>query len=192
VPALVCFALLPLAKEPLVLVPLAVATWDLLRNRVRPADAALTASTVVPALLWWLYARVHLGAWFTAGGDTVLQSPLAGWRRALLDAGVNSYAPGGSLNQLGETAVVLAVALGGLLFVGAVLATRLRNPVQAAYLPLVLIVACLSPAATVNPRDLLRVTSVLVVLVPFALATTFATAAGSESGFAARAGRRSP
>ena len=34
-------------------------------------------------------------------------------------------------------------------------------------MPLVLLLASLSPAATVNPRDLLRVTSVVVALVPF-------------------------
>ena len=159
--------LLPLSKEPLVLVPLAVAAWGLLRRRTRLADAALTASTIVPALLWWAWARVHFGAWFFSVGDTVIQSPLAGWRRALLDAGVNSYSPNGSANQLGETTVVLVVALGGLLLVGGLLALRLRNPVQAAFVPLVLLLACLSPAATVNPRDLLRVTSVVVALVPF-------------------------
>lgn len=164
---LVLFTLLPFAKEPLVLVPLAVAAWDLLRRRTRLTDAALAAATVVPALAWWVWARVHFGAWFFSVGDTVIQSPLAGWRRALLDAGVHSYSPDGNANQLGETTVVLVAALGGLLLVAGLLALRLRNAVQAAFVPLVLLLACLSPAATVNPRDLLRVTSVVVALVPF-------------------------
>jgi hypothetical protein len=180
--ALACFALLPLAKEPLVLVPLAVAAWDLLRRRASLRAAAVTASTIVPAVRWWVWARVHFGASFLSVGDTVIQSPLAGWRRALLDAGVNSYSPDGSANQLGETTVVLVVALGGLLLVGTLLALRLRSPIEAAFVPLALLLVCLSPAATVNPRDLLRVTSVIVALVPFVLSPLRERGSGSASG----------
>jgi hypothetical protein len=142
----------------------------------------VTASTIVPAFLWWIWARVHFGASFLSVGDTVIQSPLAGWRRALLDAGVHSYSPDGSTNQLGETSVVLVVALGGLLLVGTLLALRLRTPVEAAFVPLALLLVCLSPAATVNPRDLLRVTSVVVALVPFVLSPLRERGSGSAPG----------
>ena len=185
--ALTCFALLPFAKEPLVLVPLAVAAWGLLRRRTTAADAAMTAATVLPAVGWWIWARIHFGASFLSVGDTVIQSPLAGWRRALLDAGVNSYSTTGSANQLGETTVVLVVALGGLLLVATILALRLRSALDASFVPIVAVLACLSPAATVNPRDLLRVTSVAVALVPFVVSR-----GGSGSASAAPAGRRSP
>ena len=185
--ALACFTLLPFAKEPLVLVPVAVAGWGLLRRRDALRDTALTVATVVPALCWWIWARVHFGASFLSVGDTVIQSPLAGWRRALLDAGVNSYSASPNANQLGETTVVLVVALGGLLLVAGLRALRLRTAVDAAFVPIVLVLACLSPAATVNPRDLLRVTSVAVALVPLVLSR-----AGSEAASAAPAGRRPP
>jgi hypothetical protein len=188
--ALALFALMPLAKEPLVLVPLAVAAWGLLRRRTSVREAALTAATVVPACIWWAWTRIHFGALFTSVGDTVIQSPLAGWRRALLDAGVNSYSSDGSANQLGETTVVLVIALGGLLLVAALVSLRLRSPIQASFVPLVLVVACLSPAATVNPRDLLRVTSVVVALVPFVLSPL--RGRDSESAFATHAARRPP
>ena len=97
--------------------------------------------------------------------------------------------------EVQETTVVLVISLGGLLLVGALLATRLRSPVEAAFLPLVVLIACLSPAATTNPRDLLRVTSVLVVLFPFVILSTglgTLSRGGTGSAFAGHEGRRSP
>ena len=74
-----CLALLPLVKEPLVLALAAVVGWELVHRRRE--RAAIFATAAVPALLWWTYARIHLGAWFTSG-DTALGSPLAGWHSA--------------------------------------------------------------------------------------------------------------
>jgi hypothetical protein len=115
--------------------------------------------------------RIHLGAWFTANQDTVLRSPFAGWRRALLDAGVYSYSGDPTKNQLGETDLIIIVALAGLLAVAAIVALRLRDPVDGVFLLLIVFVVCLTPAATANQRDLLRVASVVIVLAPFVLAS---------------------
>ena len=169
--ALLCFALLPLAKEPLVFVPLALAAFELLRRRSGFRSAVALCLTVIPAACWWVAMRIHLGAWFNSSQDTVLRSPLAGWKRALLDAGVFSYSGDPKTNQLGETDLIVIVALGGLLLVAALVAVRLRGPVDAIILPLLVFVACLSPAATTNQRDLLRVTSIVVLLTPFVLAS---------------------
>jgi hypothetical protein len=62
------------------------------------------------------------------------------------------------------------VALGGLLLVAGLLSVRLRGPVDAVFLPLAVVIACLAPVATIYERDLLRVTSLALVLVPFVLA----------------------
>ena len=169
--ALACFALLPLSKEPLILVPLAVAAWGLVRRRIRIHEAALLAATALPAIVWWTYARIHLGAWFTSGESTTFSAPLGGWKRALIDAGVNSYSSDGNQNQLGEVTVIVIVALAGLLLIASLLALRLRGPVEAAFLPLAGLMAFLGVAATANQRDILRVTSVLIVLVPFVIAS---------------------
>mgnify|MGYP001797231459 CR=1 FL=1 len=50
-------------------------------------------------------------------------------------------------------------------------ALRVRGTLDAIFLPLIVFVACLSPAATTNQRDLLRVTSIVVLLTPFVLAS---------------------
>lgn len=167
--ALTCFALLPLSKEQLVIVPLAVAAWELLRRRSVREVAPLVA-TVVPSVVWWVYARGTLGAWFVTG-NTALGFPLAGWKRALLDAGIHSYSLDPTQNQLGEATVVVLVALLGLLALAGLRSLRLRSPVELAFLLLVAIAACLAPNATTLLRDALRNTSLLIVLVPFVLAS---------------------
>lgn len=190
--ALLCFVLLPLSKEPLVLVPLAVAAWGLLRRRIAYRDAALLAATALPAVGWWIYARLQLGAWFTSGESTTFHSPLGGWKRALLDAGVHSYSPDNNQNQVGEATIIVLVALAGLLFVATALALRLRGPVEAAFLPLAALMVFLGIAATGNQRDILRVTSVLVALVPFVVASPAVSPGGSEEASRARAARPEP
>jgi hypothetical protein len=153
-PALICFALLPLAKEPLVLVPLVVAGWELVHHRRR--DAALLALTPVPALLWWTYARIQLGAWFTTG-DTALGSPLAGWSQAVFRSGANGWA------------AAILTGLLVLLALAALRALRVRGPVELAFLGLAAIAVCLAPNATVAFTTALRNTAFLVVLLPFVL-----------------------
>ena len=165
---LACLVLLPLAKEEFVLVALALAGWELARRGRRVADVVPLVATLIPAALWWVYARLTLGAWFTSG-DTALGVPLRGWARSLVDAGINSFAGDASLNQLGEVTVVLVVALLGLLAVAGLRALRLHGPVELVYLLLAVIALFLAPIATELPRDAFRNTAVLVVLVPFVI-----------------------
>jgi hypothetical protein len=157
-PAWACFALLPLAKEQLVLVPLAVAGYE--RHLRRPRQALGFAAAVVPALVWWSYARITLGAWFTTG-DTALGRPLQGWWRALADARTSR------LTEYSTTAViVLLLALLGLTFVRAL---QLRGPLELCYLVLAAVAICLAPNATIALSTALRNTVFLVALAPFIL-----------------------
>ena len=59
-------AALCLVKEPLALVPLALAAWEYGRRR----RGLFLAAAVLPAVVWWLYLRVHLGAPVPMGGET--------------------------------------------------------------------------------------------------------------------------
>src|SRR4051794_134906 len=159
---LVSLAFLPLAKEQLIVVPLVLAAWELAHRR----NSVWILGTVVPALVWWTYARSTLGAWFTSG-DNALGAPFAGWARALAHAGVDSYSPDGGTNQLGQVTIIVLVPLLALLALAAVSAFRQRGPIGAVYLALAAVAACLAPIATVLPRDALRNTAILLVLVPF-------------------------
>jgi hypothetical protein len=170
-PAWICFALLPLAKEQLILVPLAVAGFE--RHLMRPARALRFAAAILPALIWWSYARITLGAWFTTG-DTALGGPLQGWWRALADARTSR------LSEYSTTAVIiLLLAVLGLTFVRAL---QVRGPLELCYLALTAVVICLAPNATIALSTALRNTAFLAALAPFIL-----LAARSEGG---RRGRR--
>ena len=152
-----CLALLPLSKEPLLLVLLAVFVWELVQHRHRAA--ALFSTAAIPALLWWTYARIHFGAWFTSG-DTALGRPFGGWRHAL------------AAEHSGEArgvAVAILVALFVLFALAAVRAVRTRGPVELAYLGLAALAVCLAPNATAAFSTALRNTAFLLVLVPFVI-----------------------
>lgn len=156
-PAWVCLALLPLAKEPLIVVPLAVVLWELGQRRRRFAAGIATA--VIPALLWWTYARIHLGAWFTSG-DSALGMPLSGWRSAVLGHG-----------RSGDISLTVLVAFLVLLVLGGLRALRARGPVELSYLALATLAVCLAPNATAAFTTATRNTAFLLVLLPFVIAT---------------------
>lgn len=165
-----CLVLLPFAKEVLVLVPFALLAWELLRRRIDVGRALAVLVTVLPAAAWWTYARLHLGAWFTSG-DNALGAPFTGWANALEVAGIRSYDATWSVAQLGEATIVGLAALLGLLAVAVLVASRIRGPIDPVFLALAAVVACLAPIGTQLLRDAFRNTSLLLVLVPFVIAS---------------------
>jgi hypothetical protein len=158
--AWLCLALLPLAKEPLIVMPLAVVVWELSQHRVGRTWAYATAA--IPALLWWTYTRIHLGAWFTSG-DSALGPPLAGWWRTLFGANVRHEAARG-------VAVAILVSLILVIVLAAARALRRPGPVELSFVGLAAIAACLAPNATLAFTTALRSTAFLVVLIPFVIA----------------------
>jgi hypothetical protein len=160
--AALCFV-----KEPLVLVPLAIAAWELWRTRRPP----LIAAAVVPAALWWLYLRIHLGAFPFGQGQNRLSAPLAGWWRALLDAASQSWNKGIDTAQLGEAAVPLIIVVGLAIIIASIYAARLRTVVDPAFLAIALLYACITSKGVQYPKDLIRELALVVTLVPFVLAT---------------------
>jgi hypothetical protein len=158
--AWICLALLPLAKESLLVVSVAVVAWELGQHRVRCSGRY--ATTAVPALLWWTYTRVHLGAWFTTG-DSALGLPLVGWWHTLFGINVRQeHARSVAVGILVSMIIVIALA--------AVRAIRRRGPVDLSYVALAAIAACLAPNATLAFTTALRNTALLIVLIPFVIA----------------------
>ena len=158
--AVLLCALLPLAKEQLVLVPLVLAGWALVRRERTPAVALL--ASLAPAIAWWVAMRIHLGAWFTTG-DTALSAPFTGWKRSLLDNGVASAA--GS----DEGTLIALVAIGVLVAYGVVVALRRRGQLDWIYLALAAVVVCLAPNAVTSLRDAARNTALVLALLPHVL-----------------------
>ena len=157
------FAALCFVKEPLVLVPLAIAAWELWRTR-RPT---FVAAAVVPAALWWLYLRIHLGAFpFGLGGER-LTAPFLGWKRGLLAAAKQSWNVGIDTAQLGEVAIALIVVFFLAIVVAGIVALRMRSVVAPAFLALAALYACITPNGVQYPKDLIRELAVVVTLLPF-------------------------
>jgi hypothetical protein len=165
--AIAAFALGSLAKEPLLLVGPALAAWELWRRRASPLRALLLAASPVPALAWWVWLRVHLGAWPFAHGAGGLGVPLRGWRQALVENGRKLYDLGPDTYQMADAHVGLLLVLAGLLAVLGLRALRLRGPAEAAFLPLALLLACVTRAVTTYPKDLLRTAALALLLAPF-------------------------
>jgi len=164
--AVVFFAYLCFVKEPLALVPLAIGAWELWR-RQRPT---FVASALVPALGWWLYLRIHLGAFPFGQGSERLTTPFAGWKHALLDAASQSWSGAVDTAQLGQAAVPLIAAVGLAIFVASAFSLRLRNLIQPPFLALAAVYACISANGVQYPKDLIRELALVLTLLPFALA----------------------
>jgi hypothetical protein len=176
--ALGLLAALCLVKEPLVLVPLAIAAWELWRRR-----PPWTAAAVVPAVLWWLYVRIHLGAFPFGQGSSRLSPPFVGWKRALVDAASQSWNPGIDTSQMGQAAVPLIIVVALAMLVAAVRALRLRSVVDPAYLALAALYACIVSTGVQYPKDLIRELAPVLTLLPLALV---ARASPEEPAFARR------
>ena len=159
------FAALCLVKEPLVLVPLAIAAWELWRRR-----PPLAATAVVPAAIWWLYLRIHLGAFPFGQGSERLSAPLTGWTAAFSAAASQSWGATEDVTQLGQAAVPLIVVVGLAIVVGVVFALRIRSVVQPAFLALAALYACLTQSGILYPKDLIRELALVLTLLPFAVA----------------------
>jgi hypothetical protein len=184
--ALALFATLCLVKEPLVLVPLAVAAWEYWRYR-RPPWLALS---VVPAAAWWLYLRVHLGAFPFGQGTERLTAPLLGWAQALSGAAAQSWNPGVDTAQLGQAAVPLIIVFGLVILIAAIRAARLESAVDVSLLVLAALYACGAKNAYQYPKDLIREPALVILLVPFVLAVRPTPERSLESARRCRRARR--
>ena len=161
------FTALCFVKEPLVLVPLAIAAWDYWRRRRPP----LLAASVAPVIVWWLYLELHLRATPFGQGRDRLTAPFLGWARALSAAAAQSWNQGTDTAQLGQAAVPLIIVVGLLILVGAIRALRLATAVDVSLLVLAALYACGSTNAFQYPKDLIREPVLALLLVPFVLAS---------------------
>jgi hypothetical protein len=178
-------AALCLVKEPLALVPLAIGAWELWRRR-----PPLVLLSVIPAAVWWLYVRIHLGSFPFGHGSSRLAQPFVGWYHSLLDAASQSWSEAIDTAQLGQAAVPLIVVGWLAILVAMLYALRLRNVVHPSYLALTAVYACITSKGVQYPKDLIRELAPLLTLLPFAFLQTTATASpplARLSGYASRA-----
>ena len=161
--AWICLAVLPLAKEPLMLATLSIVCWELFGRRWR--SAVFYATALAPALAWWTWMRIQLGAWFTSGGSA-LAPPFTGWEQSIranlrADSPLVSHVHAGALTATGLIAVLVLTTIVGLR------ARRLQGPLDLAALGFAILAICLAGNATMAFTSALRNTAFLFALAPF-------------------------
>jgi hypothetical protein len=175
-------------KEPLLLVPLGLLAWELVRfaRGTRPSQigrrvAALVTGPVLYAAwiayCWWVFlvlpsSQINQLAW-----------PLAGW--------VDTFHRAADMTQSGDAQVGMAtsallVATGGLLALGLVRATRLVSPVDPVFAALAILAFCTNWLVLLYPKDLVRTMALPLALLPFVVG---AAVAGTHRGSADEPGR---
>ncbi len=170
-------------KEPLLLVPIALAGWETLQW-LRSGDRAAWLGRLVflapgPLLYvaWSVYVAVTFGqSSFTGAGLLSLPVPLAGWVDAL---GKAAAMAGGDFSAMQIGAGMLPIELASLaaLLIGMGLAARLRTPVDAVLLLLSSVMCFLSWLQVLYPKDLIRTLALVWLLVPLTLVSRAAVRA---------------
>jgi hypothetical protein len=180
------FVLLALTKEPMSLVPVGVFAYEAAgvwrrdrtlvpagwvdvawRWRVATATTALAAGPVV--LFGWLaYVDKVFGRWPLGNSDDLIGGPFGGIRDTARQAARlvgNEFA----YAQLGAIALPLLIALFGLFAAGIACALRFRTIADGVFLATAPLMFLLGPKDLLYPKDLLRITVVPVLLLPFVL-----------------------
>ena len=120
---------------------------------------------------WWLYLRIHLGAFPFGQGSQRLTAPFAGWERALVDAASQSWSAAVDTSQLGQAAVPLIIVVGLAILIGAIRAVRLRGVVDPAFLVARRAVRLRKHRTAFQyPKDLIRELALVLLLLPFVFA----------------------
>ncbi|HEX2296823.1 MAG TPA: hypothetical protein VHN37_16140 [Actinomycetota bacterium] len=164
-----------LVKEPFVLVPAALALWEVYRwfahrdlGRSVRRIALLSIGPVLFAC-WYVYIRVQFGEWSFEATEGFFAVPPFGWLEAIGNA--SSMAAGADLeSQLGAASAPLLAAVGAAMIAGLVRAVTVRNPVAFAFVLLGLLALALRPLGVLFPKDLIRELSIPLMLLPLVLA----------------------
>jgi hypothetical protein len=184
------------AKEPLLAVPVGLGAWELLRllpdrlrpvaispNSVRDTARSLAALAVGPLLYvgWNAYVHTRFGVFPFEQGLDRLSLPFTGWADTLSRASQLSTQGYGEM-QVGQAMVPMLAVLFVAIAVAAVVALRSRTPVDTVYLFSALLVLCLGWLPLLYPKDMIRIASFVLVLVPFVFATALQRRTGVVEG----------
>ena len=161
-------------KEPLLLIPVALAVWEGLvfvrRRTIRSLAAKGMALAAGPLayIVWVFHVRSVLGV-LPSSQINQLSFPLDGWigtaeRARGLTEGTNFDLP-----QVGMVTVPLLVVVGGLLLLGIGRALRLSRPLDTVFIALAGLALCTNWVVLLFPKDLVRTVALPLALLPFVL-----------------------
>lgn len=170
-----------LIKEPFLLVPVAIAAYEVIRwLRVRRAAEEARIGAVLRRLAplslgplvyggWYVYISSQFDAWPTEQSREFTSFLFTGWldtfdrAAALADADFTSA-------QIGAITIPLLVVVGVALLVGLLRALRFDSEVQTVFVALALVAFSLNWWNLLYPKDFLRAVTVQLALLPFVFA----------------------
>jgi len=165
-----------LTKEPLLVVPVGVAAWELVELRrgrgiegIRKRIALLAIGPVL-FLAWYIYLRATFGVWpFQQEAQDYLTFPFVGWIDSMRKASVLARGSFQAM-QVGNAAVPLLAVWGAAMIVGLVRARKVHSFVEPVFILMALTVLSLNWLGVLFPKDLIRETALTMLLLPLALA----------------------
>lgn len=171
-----------MAKEIFVFLPIGLGVWELLkvargRGRADAVSRLVLLSTGPLALfIWHLYLRQALGYWAFTDDLHVLTAPFAGWAETFrLATTIGNGGGGFEAVQIAAASVPLLLAVGAALLIGVGFASRLRGPLDVAFLGMALLSFSLTWRNLYFAKDMIRQMSPVLLLLP-------AVVAGFRSG----------
>lgn len=164
-----------LVKEPLLIVPIGLALWELIQTMRGNASAdgsirvAALAAGPIAFAAWnvYLVSRFHLWP-ASQASDLLTLPPFAGWVDTFGRAAEMAHR-GNEPMQIGTFTIAVLPFVAGALLVGVVRAVRLRTFLDLMFLGFALIVFSLNWLQLLNPKDLIREVALAFVLLPAVL-----------------------
>lgn len=164
-----------MTKEIFLLVSAALFLWKLIeirrggtRDSLVRALLAVSAGPVTWAL-WQVYLFMRFDGFSLSEVPESVFLPFQGWMEAFSIAAGLSLSTADS-TQVGQIAVPLIAAVGTMLLLGIIAARRLRTEIEVIYLFLAVFTFCLGPLQIVYPKELLRLSSTPLILLPAVIA----------------------
>jgi hypothetical protein len=183
-------------KEQFVLFPIGLAIWEAVEWRRGKRRTDLTARALAlaagPVLLavWFVYLHGTFHQWPVQQkplGTSLFELPPFGYLHAITLA-VSQHFSSGDTAQLGAAAVPLIVLTGGAMAVGIARAVRLTSPLDPVFILLAILVFSLTWIELLYPKDLFRIVSIQVALLPAAIAGARVALRGPGDGESASSG----
>ncbi len=167
-----------LIKEPLLLLPAGLVVWEaikVLRGRRAPdlgrrAIAILAGPVAFGA--WAVYIYDRFGEWpFAHPSGEFLTWPFTGWVDSLRRAARLAAGPFDA-SQIGNASVALLAVVGAALLIGMIRAMRFRSWLDPIFLMYAMLIFSLNWLGLLYPKDLIRETTVPLVMLPAVLLGT--------------------
>lgn len=172
----ILLAFLCFLKFQMVLVPVGLGLWELLRYlRGDRTDAPLLKTLAMLAigpvlfLAWLRYLLSRFGDLPTSGAPEFLSLPFVGWFETMSDVG-DVAAMSFQDVQIASAQLPTLVVLLALFVLGIALSARLRHPLEAVFLLQGLFVLLLNWWNLLYPKDMIRVLAIPLVLLAAVLA----------------------